>query len=167
MKTYLFILLIGFSVTVFGQFRDNGLHKPEVQDGITNGTTPNLLGFLNSDNFVMKHSFSMSYTTFGGNGISLGTYTNSMFYKVMNNLNVQADVSFVYSPYSSFGKDFQNQISGIYLSRAAINYTPFKDMHVTFQYRNLPYGSYFYSPFYGGYDGYYSNPFDSGVSERQ
>lgn len=166
MKTYLFILLIGFSLTAYGQYRDNGLNKPEIQDGITNGSTTNLLGFLNSDNFVMKHTLSMSYTTFGGNGISLGTYTNSMFYKMMDNLNVQADVSFVYSPYSSFGKDFQNQVSGIYLSRAAINYTPFKDMHVTFQYRNLPYGSYNYSPFYGGYDSYYSNPFDSGISER-
>lgn len=165
MKSYLFIFLIGFSLTAFAQYRDNGLHKPEIQDGITNGSSPNLLGFLNSDNFSMKHSFSMSYTAFGGNGISLGTYTNSMYYKMMDNMNIQADVSMIYSPYSSFGKEFQNQISGIYLSRAAINYKPFKDMQITVQYRNLPYMGY-YNPYYGGFDSYYSNPFFSDISDK-
>jgi len=166
MKTYLFILLIGFSLTAFGQFRDDGLHKPEIQDGITNSSSGNLFGFLNSDNFSMKHTLSMSYTAFGGNGISLGTYTNSMYYKMMDNLNVQADVSMVYSPYSTFGKDFQNEIGGIYLSRAAINYSPFKDMHITVQYRNLPYTGNYYSPYYGAFDGYYSNPFFSDINDR-
>ena len=34
---------------------------------------------------------------------------------------VQLDASFVTSPYSSLGKDFQNSIQGIYVSRAAFN----------------------------------------------
>ena len=165
MKTYIFIILLAFSFTAFAQYRDNGLNKPEIKDGITNNNSSgNFLGFFNPDNFLMRHSFSLSYTTFGGNGITLGTYTNSMFYKLMNNLNVQADISMTYSPYSSFGKDSQNRLSGIYLSRAAINYTPFKDMHVTFQYRNLPYNGY-YSPFYSGFDNYY-DPFYSGINQR-
>jgi hypothetical protein len=168
MKTYILIFLLAFSFTAFAQFRDNGLNKPDIKNGITNGSSgTNFLGFLNADNFRMRHTFSLSYTTFGGNGISLGTYTNSMYYKLMDNMNVQADISMTYSPYSSFGKESQNQLSGIYLSRAAINYSPFKNMQVTFQYRNLPYGSYYYSPFYSGFGNYYYDPFYNGIDAEQ
>ena len=160
MKKLVLLLLITVAVSAFGQFRDDGLNKPSVKEGITTETSNYMFGFLNSDNFQMRHSFSMSYTSFGGNGISLGTYTNSMYYKLLNNLNMQMDVSMVYSPYSSFGKNFQNDINGIYISRAAVNYTPFKDMHISIQYRNLPYSGYYYNPYFGIYDGFYRNPFN-------
>jgi hypothetical protein len=53
----------------------------------------------------------------------------------------------VNSPYSTLGKNFQNNINGIYLSRAAINYKPFKDVSISLQYRNLPgvYNPYLYN----------------------
>jgi hypothetical protein len=149
------IFLLTTSVSVFGQFRDNGSSEPRVKDGMVDESSNYLFGFLNSENFKMQHSFSLSYSSFGGQGLSLGTYTNSMFYKLMNNLNVQMDVSVLFSPYSSFGKSFQEDISGIYISRASVNYRPFKDMEISIQYRSLPY----YNPYYGSYNGFYSNPF--------
>jgi hypothetical protein len=88
----------------------------------------------------------------GGLGMALGVYTNSMSYKFSDNLNVQTDISIVNSPYNNFSKNFQNNINGIYLSRAALNYKPFKDMSISIQYRNLPASLYLnnwsrYSPF--------------------
>jgi hypothetical protein len=92
----------------------------------------------------------MSYSAFGSNGIALGVYTNSMLYNFTDNLNIQADISLVNSPYSTLGQDFQNNLNGIYLSRAAVNYKPWKDVFISLQYRQLPY---YYSP----YSGYYGN----------
>ncbi len=148
----MFVIMIG---TGYSQFRPKGLSTEHISDGIVNqnqGTS--LFGFLNSSNFQMHHSYDVSYSTFGANSLALTTYTNSMFYQVANNLNVQVDASVVYSPYSSLGKNFENNINGIYLSRAAINYQPWKDVFISVQYRNLPGG--YYSPFSGYRTGFMS-----------
>jgi hypothetical protein len=131
-----------------------------VKEGVVDESSGYLFGFMNSDNFLMRHSFSLSYSSFAGHGVSLGTYTNSMYYKLLNNLNIQMDVSLIFSPYSSFGENFQNDINGLYISRAAINYSPFKDMHISLQYRSLPNAGYFYNPYFGSYNSFYGNPFN-------
>jgi hypothetical protein len=153
MKKTILLFIIGFTLTGFAQFKNTGLDNPSVKDGlIDHSGGGNLFGFLNSDNFLMKHSYDLSYSAFGGQGVALGVYTNSMFFKIIPNLNVQTDISIVNSPYSTLGKNFQNSLNGIYLSRAAVNYQPFKDVSISLQYRNVPgaYNPYLYdglSPF--------------------
>jgi hypothetical protein len=124
-----------------------------------NSSTSFLFGWFNPDKFHMRHSFSMSYMTSAGQGLSLGTYTNSMMYEFADNLNAQADVSLSYSPFNSFSKfgNQKNDLSGIYLSRAEVNYKPWENVTFQLQYQKMPYywgyyGSPFYSPFYGDID---------------
>jgi hypothetical protein len=97
----------------------------------------------------------MSYSSFGENGVALGVYTNNMSYKFSENLNVEADISFVNSPYSSFGETHSKQINGIYLSRAQLNYKIADNFKVMIRYNQVP--NSYYSPY--GYSGY--NPFYS------
>jgi hypothetical protein len=154
----IFVLVCAVMIgTGFSQYKPQGLSTEHISDGIINQSqgTP-LLGFLNSPNFQMHHSYDVSYATSGGNSLALTTYTNSMSYEFSKNLNVQVDASVVYSPYSTLGKTFENNINGIYLSRAAINYQPWKDVFISVQYRSLPVT--YYSPF----SGYRNNFFDSG-----
>ena len=155
MKKALILFVLIFTSSVIAQFRDNGLEPKSVKDGIVTENSNFLFGFLNSDDFIMRHSFSMSYSSFAGQGVSLTTYTNSMFYRLMSNMNVQLDVSVMYSPYSTFGDQFQKDISGVYISNAAINYHPWEDFSVHLQYRAMPFGYGYYHPFYG-----YGSPFD-------
>ena len=152
------IIVLLSTSCVIAQFRDNGLEPKSVKDGIVTENSNFLFGFLNSDDFIMRHSFSMSYSSFAGEGISLTNYTNSMFYRLMSNLNVQLDVSVMYSPYSTFGDQFQKDISGVYISNAAVNYHPWEDFSVHLQYRAMPFGYGYYHPFYG-----YGTPFDFGL----
>jgi hypothetical protein len=159
MKKLLIALILGISFTAFGQFKGSGFPTESVMDGIVRqGPSIPLLGFLNSGNFEMHQSVEMSYSTFGSQGLALGVYTNSLLYRFNNKLNVQADISIVNSPYSSFGKSFQNRLNGIYLSNAEINYRPWKDVFITLQYRNSPLS--YYSPY-----GYYYNGFNSFFNE--
>ncbi|MFA4924828.1 MAG: hypothetical protein WC557_11595 [Ignavibacteriaceae bacterium] len=159
MKKILLIILVSASLTGFAQFKDKNIFKPSIQEGMINNNAPALLlGFINPENFSMSHSYSMSYTTSGSNGLALGVYTNSMRYKFADNFNVQVDASLVHSPYSSFGKNYQNQLSGIYLSSAQLNYQPWKDFNISFQYRNIPGGM--YNDFYG------HNRFGGGLYEN-
>jgi len=97
--------------------------------------------------------YSLSYSSFGSNGVALGVYTNSMQYQFSDKLNVQLDASLVHSPYSTLGKNFQNNINGIYIDRAQLNYAPWDNVNVVLQYRQLPYN------YYSGFGYYDSSPF--------
>ncbi len=143
------------------QFREQTEKPIDIKGSITNNQpSSSFLHFLDSENFQMHHSVGMSYSSFGGNGVMLGTYTNSMYFKILDNLDIRVDASLVTSPYSTFGEKFSKDISGIYISRAEINYRPTKDSKITIQYFNpvggfYPYGAYGYSRFY--------DPFNEGM----
>jgi hypothetical protein len=104
-----------------------------------------ILGFFDPSRFTMRHSLNLSYQTFSGQGMSLGTYTNSMMYQVTDELTARADVSLSYSPYNSFTGFGKQDFSSIYLSRAEVSYRPSENFMVNIQYRAEPYG--YYSPF--------------------
>jgi hypothetical protein len=164
MKKLAFLLVIFVSLNINAQFKEPGFPTENIRDGIVDHSSNSLFGFLDSDNFVMRHSFNLSYTAFGNQGLALGVYTNSMMLKLSNNMNVQVDASIVQSPYSTLGKNFQNQLNGFYISRAAFNYKPWDDVFISIQYRNLPL-SYHYSD-YGFYNRFYNPFFYDGFFER-
>jgi hypothetical protein len=160
MKKLAFFLILGFTAISYPQYKDPGFPATHVSDGLINYDTGNLFSFLNLENFSMHHSFSLSYSAFGNNALSLGVYTNSMFYKFNDKLNAQLDVSLVQSPYSTLGKEFQKSIDGFYISRAAVNYKPWNDVLISVQYRNLPYN--YYNPYWGFYgDRNFSDSFNN------
>ena len=165
MKKTMILFAVILSLNIYAQFKEPGFPTESIRDGIVNENSGSLFGFLNSDNFQMKHSYNLSYSSFGNQGLALGMYTNSMYLKLSNNMNVQVDASIIHSPYSSFGKDFQNQLNGVYVTRAAFNYKPWDDLFISIQYRNLPM-AYHYSD-YGFYFNRFYNPFFSdGFFER-
>jgi hypothetical protein len=150
MKNILLIVLLS-SVATFAQFRDNPEDKIDIRSGITNDAPSSfLLGFINPNKFDMHHSISMSFNSFGGQSVALGVYTNNMSYTFNNDLFIEADISLVTSPYSSFGTEHAKSLNGIYLSRAQLNYKPSDNMSIVVQYNGGPYS--YYSP----YNYYYS-----------
>jgi hypothetical protein len=126
--------------------------EPPVSDAITRQAEPSLLfGWFDPSKFSMQHSLSMSYLTMGGQGMSLGMYTNSMMYQFSDKVNARADVSLMYSPYNSFSTfgSKRNDLSSIFLSRAELNYRPWENVLLRLEYRRVPWGSSYYdSPFY-------------------
>ncbi len=158
MKKLIIILLVASSVS-FAQFKKDYDKPIDIKSGITNYNPSGFFtGFFNPQNFDMHHTVSMSYSSFGGQGVALGVYTNSMAYKFSENLDVEADVSFVNSPYSSLGDAHTKSLNGIYLSRAQLNYRFSDDFHVTLRYNQVPGG--YYSPYGYGYNRY--SPFGFG-----
>jgi hypothetical protein len=134
----------------FAQFKSQLQEQSDNSGSMLGSSAPSFLfGWFNPDKFHMTHSFSFSYMAGGGQGMSLGTYTNSMMYEFADNLRARADLSLSYSPYSSFKglNNSSDKFSSLYLSRAQIDYQPWKDVLVRVQYQAVPYNSY-YSPFY-------------------
>ena len=110
-----------------------------------------LFDWFDPSRFQMHHTLSISYLTAGGQGMSLGTYTNSMLYQFSDNLNARADVSLSYMPTNSFSRFGKQDLSNLYLSRAQLNYRPWENMSIQVQYRALPFtalSSPWYQPWY-------------------
>ncbi len=146
-----FALILLGSTFVTAQFKSQAEQASRVTESIFAPTeSASLFGWFNPEKFHMRHSLSFSYATFGGQGVSLGMYTNSMMYEIANNLNARADISLSYSPYNSLGFG-KNNLSSIYLSRAEVNYRPWENVAVQLQYQSVPYGTYrssYFNPFY-------------------
>ena len=151
----LFCLLLQCYSTSQAQFKSQRENEPSVSEGMIRPSTPSFLfDWFNPEKFHMRHSVEFSYLTSGGQGFSLGTYTNSMTYQFADNLNARADVSLSYSPFSSssFLKK-SSDLSSVYLSRAQVDYAPWENVLIQFQYRQMPYRPYmspFYNPWYTG-----------------
>ncbi|MEO8514945.1 MAG: hypothetical protein ABI543_15410 [Ignavibacteria bacterium] len=158
MKKLSLIALILALVTglSFSQFKEIP-NKTKTQ--LKSGSNGLILGFINPKNFSITHSFDMSVQTGGNSSVSLASYTATMNYKILKNMNLSADVTMQYSPYASIGsnnpainKDFQNSLNGINLSRVSLDYQPTKNMYISISYVNHKNSLY-------GYDNYYDNPF--------
>ncbi len=145
------LLLFGLG-SARAQFKSQLGAEDRVSDGVTPAPPPSMiLGFFDPERFHMHHSFSLSYMTMGGQGMSLGSYTNSMTYDFTDRLNARADLTFMYSPYNSLsgiGTKGKNDLSSFFLSRAEVNYKPWDNVMLQVQFRQLPYGGYYYSPYF-------------------
>lgn len=147
----LMALVLLFSSVSYAQFRDQLSDEPSVESSLfkpDNGGG-SLFGFFNPANFSMHQTISMSYMTAGGQSLSLAMYTNSMSYRISRPLTLSADVSVMGSPYSTLGNSFSKSISGIYLTRAELNYHPSKDFSIDLQFNQNPLYRY-YNPYYYG-----------------
>jgi len=104
--------------------------------------------------FSMHQSYSMSFISGGGIGSTgISMFTNTFSYRAADNLFVSADVSAVYSPFSSLGSQFSNSLNGIYLSNARLDWKLGDNTFMRVEYVGGPAGM------YGGYSPY--NPFYS------
>jgi len=113
-----------------------------------------LFGWFDPSRFSMGHTYSLSYTTMGGQGYSLGEYTNSMRYQISDPLSVRVDLSLSHSPYDTFGGKLGKELSGFRVSRAELNYRPSENTFLQIQFRQLPPSQYLM-----GFGSMYGNSF--------
>lgn len=153
-----FVTLISMSASA--QFK---AERPEshmnVGEAVTRPSDGLLFGWLDPSRLTMHHSYSLSYSSFGGQGLSVGMYTNSLFYKISGPLDVQFDVSLMHSPFGG-----SRDLSGIYLTRAELNYRPADNMWLQIQFRQLP-AMYWMGQGYG-MSLYDRLPFNSSAEDR-
>jgi len=133
------IVLLILSAIAVGQFRYQPEARSSAGESLLRQDDGGLLfGWFDPSRLSVRNSYSLSYSTSGGKGYSLGELTSNIAYQISNPLSVQFDVSLVHSPFSNIGGSFAKDISGIYLSRAELNYRPSKNMFLQIQFRQLP-----------------------------
>jgi hypothetical protein len=136
------------------QFKSTVDPRPTVSESILRTGDGNFLsGLLDPNKFMMHHSFSLSYASFAGQGMSLGMYTNSMQYKFSDDLDIRTDISLMTSPFNSLSKEAQGSLNGLFLNRAELNYRPWKNTLVQISYRQYPASSWLGNGYGYGFGG--------------
>ncbi|HYM21115.1 MAG TPA: hypothetical protein VEW28_08950 [Candidatus Kapabacteria bacterium] len=102
--------------------------------------------------FSSHQTYSFSMISGGGGSVGLGMFTNTFGYRASDNLMIRADVSAVYSPFSSFGSAYQKSLNGIYLTNASLDWRVGDNTFVRVSYSASPYYPFsnnsYYDPFY-------------------
>ena len=133
-----FILLL-FTTLAVTQFKSQPEARSSAGEALIRPDDGSLLfGWFDPSRLTIHNSYSISYTTSGGKGYSLGALTSNIGYQLSNSLSAQFDVSLLHSPFNNLGGNFANDISGIYLTRAELNYRPSKNLLFQIQYQQLP-----------------------------
>lgn len=83
----------------------------------------------------------MGYYNFGGDGLGISMYTNSLRYQISEPLSVRADVSLMMTPFGSLSSRLGDSFGGVFLQNAEIDYRPSKDFGVRLQFRQYPSGT--------------------------
>lgn len=118
-----------------------------------------LRSLINPDHFKIGQSYEMSFSSFGGQSLSLGVYTTSLRYQPNDKLAARVDVGVAHSP---FGSDGVQQSLGftpespakVYLQNAQVAYRPTENSLISLSIQQSPFGSYA-SPYgYNAYDPY-------------
>jgi len=161
-RLFLFVLVFSLApiVSAHAQYAGGTGEQPEAR--LFNEPSGFSLDKLFSPEFFrMSHSYELSYSSFGGHGLTLGEYTNSMMWRFSTKLAARVDVAVQHTPFGVSGLDnglpnSQSNLNGIYLKNAEIAYRPVGNLSMYLSVRQAPnaYG-YYLSP-YGryGYDRY-------------
>jgi hypothetical protein len=92
---------------------------------------------LNPDKFSMAHSYTMSYSSSGGQGRTVGLYMNTMNYRFSEPLSVTLHVGYLHQP---FGRSDSNSMfsNNAILSGFELTYRPKKNVFLKIEYGAVP-----------------------------
>ncbi|MDR9410281.1 MAG: hypothetical protein RI573_15670 [Balneolaceae bacterium] len=156
MKKILSALTIIFlitAVTANAQLREDLSYQPETYTTTLSSSqhTGGPGNWMNMLNMTMSHSYSMSFSSIGGQMQNINAYTNHMFFDVSDRLNAQLDISLLHSPFgNSFMTSNSNSLGAqIIVDQARIDYQLTDNATISFQFSQRPgyYGNGAYSPF--------------------
>ncbi len=145
MHRNLFLIAIFASLTFSAEAQFRGTAPSEFPQTRLYDTSGKVGAFLNRifnpSVFQMSHSLEMTAGSFGGNGYSMGMYTNTMAWRFSPKLAARMDVAVAYSPQNRIARNagFGQQHPQIFLRNAEVAWKPSERFQLHVQIRQNPY----------------------------
>jgi len=133
----LFFLIFATAEFAHAQLKEDLANRSDFSGNIVQYQRPEAGNLSNLFNMKMSHSYSATFSSFGGQYQNINAYTNTMQFFFSEKLDGRLDVSFLHSP---FGNSFQNNGLGsqILIQNAELNYQVSDKTSIHFQFRQLP-----------------------------
>jgi len=147
MRTALVIACLVFTLSMTApaeaQLRETAQRNQSVQTQLYDSgsaAADALQSLFGADKFRMAHSYEASFSSFGGQTASMGTYTSSMMWQFNSDWAARMDVS-VSHPFTQGGA-FGSQEPRVYIRNAEVAYKPSDNFQVRMQVQQSPHGRY-------------------------
>lgn len=156
------MLVIGIQSLSFAQLREDVGHSSELTGPVVKQDPSEGANLGNLFNMQMDHSYSMMFSSFGGQMQNMNAYTNTMRFFFSEKLTGRVDLSLLHSP---FGNSFMSNNSNngmdtqFILRNAELNYQINDKSNISIQVQQVP-GYYGMNP-WGMYGARASSPFYS------
>ena len=145
-------LVFVVSLSAHGQFRDQ-LDNADYSGPVVQEHRPEPGNWSNLFNMKMSHSYSMTFSSFGGQYRNINAYTNHMDFFFTDRLTGELDISLMHSPFGQGLGNNNNQLGAeVVIRNAELNYQISENSHISIQFQQYP-----YSP----YTGFGGGPFNS------
>lgn len=161
----LFLVAVGiFAIhsLSYAQFRDQLPSKYDYTGAVIK-KDDHVGSWANLFNMKMSQSYSMTFSSIGGQYQNINMFTNTMQFMFSDKLTGRLDVSLMHSP---FGGSFSNNLYGnnigakIFIRNAELNYQLGPNSHITVQFQQHPYSM------MNPWSGYYGNPYSNSIFMR-
>jgi hypothetical protein len=96
------------------------------------------LSLLDPSRFSMSHSYTVSFTSSGGEGHMMGLYMNTMNYQFSDPLSVTVHVGYRHQPFAPANTRQLEDATGV-LSGFELEYRPAKNFFLKIEYGATPY----------------------------
>jgi hypothetical protein len=146
------IIFLATAVVANAQLREDLSYQPE-QYTTTLSSSQHTGGpgnWMNMLNMTMSHSYSMNFSSIGGQMQNVNAYTNHMFFDVSDRLKAQLDVSLLHSPFGNSFMTNNNSLGAqVIIDQARLDYQLSDNASISFQFSQRPayYGYGSFSPF--------------------
>ncbi|TYP94127.1 hypothetical protein LX73_1852 [Fodinibius salinus] len=149
---FFMILVLGLSSTTQAQFRKDQQRPSDLTGPIIKKEDPSEgANWSNLFNMRMDHSYSMSFSSVGGQTQNINAYTNTMHFFFSEDLTGRVDLQLLHSPFGNSFMGSQNSGSGIdfKIRNAELNYELSENSNISIQFQQVPSYGYGYgaSPF--------------------
>ena len=127
------------SSVVYGQLKEQ--QKPiDIKSEIIKPNSNSMLGlsFIDLSKLSMSHSYSLSYYSIGGKGISQGLYLNTIHYQISNPLSLNLQWGIQNFPYNSLANNHPLFQDGFVFTGASLKYKPSENFMLKLQYNVQP-----------------------------
>jgi hypothetical protein len=147
MKKILILIIVTFIIPgiVFGQLKKQN-EPVDIKNEISRPALNNLylFSFIDPSKLTMSHSYSMSFFSAGGKGLSQSLYLNTLKYQISDPLSLKVQWGVKNYPYNSLAKNNPLFNSGLFFSGAELTYRPSDKLFMKLQYNAQPWNNYYY-----------------------
>jgi hypothetical protein len=141
------LLLIGISSVAEAQLREDVSRSSELTGSIIKQNPSDGANLGNLFNMQMDHSYSMMFSSFGGQMQNMNAYTNTMRFFFSEDLTGRVDLSLLHSPFgnNNFMTNNNGMDTQLIIRNAELNYQINENSNISIHFQQLPQG-YGYNP---------------------
>ncbi|WP_246043172.1 hypothetical protein [Fodinibius saliphilus] len=162
--TLCLLFVFSLSIVSHAQLRDQQTSSTDLMGPVVKENPSKGANFSNLFNMQMNHSYSMNFTSWGGQFQNLNAYTNTMQFFFSEDLTGRVDLQVLHSP---FGNSFMpNNNAGMdmkfLIRNAELNYKISDKSNISIHFQQVP--SYGMNPWSSGlYRNSYNSPFNDPI----